>query len=71
MLWVYYFYMFSYLDTHTQITSKLITHTPPAELVDAYLGEIAKGYGVDWTPQNEENNGGDGGEGGVKVRPFR
>ena len=71
MNWVDYFYMFPQLDTHSQITSKLVTHTPSAELVDAYLGEIAKGYGVDWTPPKEENDEDDGVEGGVKVRSFR
>ncbi|KAL4252483.1 IST1 family protein [Abortiporus biennis] len=32
-----------------RVTKKLAVHTPSAELVDAYLGEIAKGYGVAWT----------------------
>ena len=66
-----HFYMFLYLDTHSQITSKLVTHTPSAVLVDAYLGEIAKGYGVNWTPPKEGNDGDDDGEGGVKVRSSR
>ena len=35
----------------TRITSKLALFTPGKELVDAYLYEIAKGYGVDWTPE--------------------
>lgn len=25
--------------------------TPPIDLVDAYLAEIAKAYGVQWTPR--------------------
>ena len=29
--------------------SKLITGTPQNQLVDAYLTEIAKAYGVPWT----------------------
>lgn len=29
--------------------SKLITAAPPLELVDAYLTEIAKAYGVPWS----------------------
>ena len=29
---------------------KLVLSTPSPELVDAYLFEIAKGYGVSWTP---------------------
>ncbi|KIL71620.1 hypothetical protein M378DRAFT_182995 [Amanita muscaria Koide BX008] len=28
---------------------KLVTHPPSSELVDAYLVEIAKGYGISWT----------------------
>ena len=53
--------------TH-QVTRKLVTHTPPAELVDAYLGEIAKGYGVAWVPPSEsKDEGGDGGDGGLKA----
>lgn len=36
-------------------------------LVDAYLAEIAKGYGVAWTPNKAD--GGDG-EGGVKVSDY-
>jgi len=31
-----------------RIISKLINDTPPPELVDGYLGEIAKGYGLPW-----------------------
>lgn len=53
----------------SQVTNKLTVATPPRELVDAYLGEIAKGYGVDWSPPGAPNcnNQDDGGEGGVKV----
>lgn len=29
---------------------KLVLSTPSSELVDAYLFEIAKGYGVKWSP---------------------
>lgn len=29
---------------------KLALSTPSSELVDAYLFEIAKGYGVNWSP---------------------
>lgn len=32
------------------MTRKLEIATPSAALVDAYLGEIAKGYGIDWSP---------------------
>jgi vacuolar protein sorting-associated protein IST1 len=34
-----------------RIRSKLALYIPERELVDAYLYEIAKGYGVDWTPE--------------------
>jgi len=33
-----------------RVMKKLVLSTPPPELVDAYLFEIAKGYGVSWTP---------------------
>lgn len=53
--------------------------TPSAELVDAYLREIAKGYNVEWTLPNPNptttektsNDDDDGPDGGVKVtNPF-
>lgn len=53
------------------MTNKLTVATPPRELVDAYLGEIAKGYGVDWAPPpgiSKDTDQDDGGEGGEKVR---
>lgn len=34
-----------------RVTSKLALFTPSKELVDAYLSEIAKGYGVAWLPE--------------------
>ncbi|KAJ7610924.1 DUF292-domain-containing protein [Roridomyces roridus] len=34
-----------------RVTRKLGHNTPSPELVDAYLTEIAKGYGVDWAPK--------------------
>lgn len=34
-----------------RIRSKLALFTPGQELVDAYLYEIAKGYGVNWVPE--------------------
>ena len=51
------------------MTNKLTVATPSRELVDAYLGEIAKGYGVDWTPPgvSKGTDQDDSGEGGVKV----
>ena len=53
-----------------QVTRKLEVGTPPARLVDAYLSEIAKGYGVAWSPPKPEGSdeADDGGpDGGVKV----
>ncbi|KAI0081158.1 DUF292-domain-containing protein [Panus rudis PR-1116 ss-1] len=37
-----------------RITKKLSVATPSPELVDAYLGEIAKGYGIAWSPPGLE-----------------
>ena len=41
---------------------KLALSTPSPELVDAYLFEIAKGYGVSWSPPIPfaKEGGGDG-----------
>ncbi|KAL5533761.1 hypothetical protein ACEPAG_221 [Sanghuangporus baumii] len=50
-----------------RIMKKLTFLTPPDDLVNAYLREIAKGYGIDWSP--EPKAGGDdesGGGGGLK-----
>ncbi|OCF61689.1 hypothetical protein L486_01347 [Kwoniella mangroviensis CBS 10435] len=45
-----------------RVLSKLKVFVPSKELVDAYLSEIAKGYGVNWapesTPQDEEEDEG-------------
>ncbi|KAI0815337.1 regulator of Vps4 activity in the MVB pathway-domain-containing protein [Irpex lacteus] len=51
-----------------RITKKLTTLTPPLQLVDAYLGEIAKGYGIAWSPPGAETDDADdeSGDGGVK-----
>jgi vacuolar protein sorting-associated protein IST1 len=49
-----------------RVVRKLTTATPSAELVNAYLAEITKAYGVSWTPP-PSTNGGDGPEGGIKV----
>ncbi|WVR08315.1 hypothetical protein IAU60_005368 [Kwoniella sp. DSM 27419] len=40
-----------------RVTSKLALFTPSKELVDAYLGEIARGYGVAWTPAEAKPEG--------------
>ncbi|KAI0685089.1 DUF292-domain-containing protein [Cytidiella melzeri] len=49
-----------------RVTRKLSTLTPSAQLVDAYLGEIAKGYGIPWSPpdattEDLDHGVGDGG----------
>ncbi|KAH9858291.1 DUF292-domain-containing protein [Lenzites betulinus] len=54
-----------------RVTRKLDVSTPSSALVDAYLSEIAKGYGVPWSPPKPPSAGGDdddGPEGGVKER---
>ncbi|KAF9075048.1 regulator of Vps4 activity in the MVB pathway-domain-containing protein [Rhodocollybia butyracea] len=48
-----------------RVVRKLVVATPSGELVDAYLAEIAKAYGVPWTPPSS-TAGGDGPDGGVK-----
>ncbi|EIW64033.1 DUF292-domain-containing protein [Trametes versicolor FP-101664 SS1] len=56
-----------------RVTRKLDISTPSSALVDAYLGEIAKGYGVAWSPpippstKDEDEDGGP--DGGVTERP--
>jgi len=44
-----------------RVMKKLVLSTPSTELVDAYLFEIAKGYGVSWAPPTsvEKEQGGD------------
>ncbi|THG96947.1 hypothetical protein EW026_g4975 [Hermanssonia centrifuga] len=48
-----------------RVTKKISTDTPSSQLVDAYLGEIAKGYGINWTPalpsHDDDNSGNDDG----------
>jgi hypothetical protein len=59
-----------------KVMKKLVLSTPPPELVDAYLFEIAKGYGVSWTPPTplEKEHEGDvepkEDEGVEKVHPI-
>lgn len=56
-----------------QVAKKLNVPTPPPSLVDAYLAEIAKGYGVKWSPPGaptNEDEDADGG-GGVKASASR
>lgn len=33
----------------SRVLNKLAIYVPPADLVDMYLQEIAKGYGIEWT----------------------
>ncbi|CAE6355813.1 unnamed protein product [Rhizoctonia solani] len=39
-----------------RVTRKLLIATPSPALVDAYLGEIAKGYGINWSPPPPPNS---------------
>ena len=44
--------------------------TPPPELVSAYLQEIAKGYGIDWAPEETKVDNSEANEDAdVLVRP--
>lgn len=62
--------------THGQVTKKLVVDTPPTALIDAYLTEIAKGYGLTWLPPEDivvdspqsTDDVDDAPDGGVKVR---
>ena len=60
-----------------RIVSKVAIYVPPQELVDAYLEEIAKGYGLAWRAPSSldtnskgtaDDNDGSGPEGGVGVK---
>ncbi|KAJ7665356.1 regulator of Vps4 activity in the MVB pathway-domain-containing protein [Mycena polygramma] len=54
-----------------RVVRKLVNATPSTELVDAYLTEIAKAYGVNWSPLPAYSAGAaddaEAGDGGVKV----
>lgn len=51
-----------------KVVRKLDISTPSPELVDAYLAEITKAYGVQWTLPGENNTSTDDEpDGGVKV----
>ncbi|KAJ7651497.1 regulator of Vps4 activity in the MVB pathway-domain-containing protein [Mycena polygramma] len=53
-----------------RVVRKLVNATPSTELVDAYLTEIAKAYGVNWSPLPAYSAGAaddaEAGDGGVK-----
>ncbi|EJC98801.1 DUF292-domain-containing protein [Fomitiporia mediterranea MF3/22] len=49
-----------------RVMKKLAFHTPPEDLVDAYLREIAKGYGINWAPEPKPDDEDFTGGGGVK-----
>ena len=53
---------------HDQVTKKLAYMTPPDELVDNYMFEIAKGYGVPYAVPSHDNSDPNVGDGGAKVR---
>ncbi|KAG8854850.1 hypothetical protein FRB91_003012 [Serendipita sp. 411] len=44
-----------------RVMRKLIIDAPPASLVEAYIEEIARGYGVPYTPINHDDTDGGGG----------
>ncbi|KAI9057029.1 DUF292-domain-containing protein [Trametes sanguinea] len=50
-----------------RVTRKLDVSTPSPSLVDAYLAEIAKGYGVAWSPPNVHKGDDGTSNGGVKT----
>ncbi|KAG2022766.1 hypothetical protein CC2G_000491 [Coprinopsis cinerea AmutBmut pab1-1] len=50
-----------------RVVKKLVIATPSSQLVDAYLTEIAKAYGVSWRPPGQEDDHEGGDDGGVKV----
>ena len=43
----------------SKVIKKLVLSTPSPELVDAYLFEISKGYGVNWSPPEPPQKEGD------------
>ena len=47
-----------------RITNKLVVKQPGTVLVDQYLVEICKAYGVTWAPGGAEELGSDGEDGG-------
>ena len=51
-----------------QVVKKLVIATPSSELVDAYLTEIARAYGVPWRAPGQEIDG--DAEGGTKACFF-
>jgi len=40
--------------TRPKVLRKLVIQTPSSELVDAYLTEIANGYGIGWTSSDAD-----------------
>lgn len=50
-----------------RVASKLALYTPSKDLVDAYLGEIARGYGVDWLPEPAFSESAPGADGDKEV----
>jgi hypothetical protein len=39
-----------FLLEHIKVLNKVTHETPAPILVDAYVSEIARGYGIEWTP---------------------
>jgi vacuolar protein sorting-associated protein IST1 len=51
------------------VTRKLSIETPPDTLIEAYMEEIARGYGVPYIPRLPmDDDSGDGPGGGLAVR---
>lgn len=46
-----------------QVTRKLVNNTPPDSLIEAYMEEIARGYGVHYILPLQDSGEGDGGVG--------
>ncbi|WWC93103.1 uncharacterized protein L201_008069 [Kwoniella dendrophila CBS 6074] len=55
----------------TRILSKLKVFVPSKELVDAYLMEIANGYGVNWVPEETITKIKDDGDNEDEIEPLK
>ncbi|KAG8810138.1 hypothetical protein FRC17_003076 [Serendipita sp. 399] len=52
-----------------RVMRKLVVDTPPSVLVEAYIEEIARGYGVPYVPIDKDDDDDDGG-GGLAVQAI-
>lgn len=62
---------FHLLTCGIKVSRKLSVATPSPELVDAYLAEIAKAYGVPWSPPSSNSIDHGDSDGGVKVSRMK